>query len=660
MDNVFPPDASRADMVSMAYKKRDDWSFIEDTDHLTDILCGSMDYYGNEEFEGLSYLEIEIKILNSVSQYDWHTAQPYGKPMWEHICCGMKQANPEKTDILFGLYDTAQALCVNLGTRGKILNLLGARSMSKTGGVVRLMNFLMAVKPDKTMIFISCPTDKISDTGAWGDFRAIANDMNKNHPDLFPDFYDYKGRSVQYMKTGEKFGTAMARTTAEAGNFVGIKGHDSGEGFIFVFCEEINKHPRSSYFDIMDNITSNRQLCVFNAWNWKTPDDMGAEVSVPDRDRSGMKGHEDIRIDEDQIYDGIEESIVIRFDGKYSVNILCGKRITPYTFFNLEDDWNPLLKKGENSPVFKSQARAYPDLNAHSNTVLTHGEVEKSLHNDTYSIIREIGRASHCDTSEGKGDSAEYSWAIVYEIAYTLGSNEVKRSTALVWQDFVRSIPIKSDQIWNDEWIEKAGDAKLAFKNVKMGSPVKPAEQIVIACARRNLENLVPNKNHGYDPSLNPDVVSAYDRLMGPDVAQAYRYNGPPKGFELKSMRGNTKELVYNRRDEIFFLSAEMFRTQQIRGGHYIKAPIEDLCRHRYQDRGKKRKVESNKEFKTRSKGRSPDKMVAMIGTISVAIDSAGLVIEGAQKKNRVDDEWEDHLRNDSKKLRKRKIKVLR
>ena len=366
---VFPPDKSRANLIHPAYK-RIDWSIIDTIDDVTTCLIGDTSYWQNEEFENKSPLEIELKILRIVDQYEWHRAKPYGKPMWEHLCCLMKLLNPTKTDILTGLYDTAQAFCILMGTNGFVLNQLGARSMSKTGGDVRFMNALMTIKPEKSMMFVGCPYDNVADTGAWGDYQDIASDMVDNHPWLFPDYKDYKTKVIQYGKYPGKFGKAIARTPSDVSKYKGTKGHQSGDGFIIIFNEEINEHPRSGYFQIEENLTSNRQFFFFNAWNWRTNEDLGAMVSRPDEERSGMREHSDIDIDNDDAYDCIGEGITLRFDGLKSVNMLAGKTLTNYTFFN-ETDLAYLKKRyGEEHPTFKSQARAYPDGKSSANTVL--------------------------------------------------------------------------------------------------------------------------------------------------------------------------------------------------------------------------------------------------------------------------------------------------
>jgi len=621
----FPTDASRAEMMSLAYTKVN-WEGVKHRDQVSSVLMGNVDYWNSGEFS--SPLQAELSILRGVDQYKWHTEQPFGKPMWEHLCCLMKLLNPQKTDILTGLYDSAQAFCILLGTGGKVLNQLGARSMSKTGGNVRLMRALMTIKPEKTMLFISCPTEKVSDTGAWGDFRAISNDAHKNNPHLFPDYKDYKDRLVRFINSDDKFGVAMARTTAEAGNYQGTKGHEDGDGFIIVFNEEINKHPRSAYMEIEENVTSNRQFMFFNAWNWKKDTDMGAVVSEPDAERCQLKQHSDIDIDNDQVYDCVGEGLTVRYDGLYSINMLAGQRLTPYTFFNYQDDFMPLLKRyGKEHPTFKSQARAYPGASGEHETVLSQTTVLKSRYKDVFTVKKVIGRTAFLDPAFGGKDSPEFSWAETQEIWYHDGGDAKDRkvATVLVWKDYIRALKLVAEARWNDFWIERATNAGLIMTHVKPNEPINYSEQLVVQVAEKCKQYDIPWRNYGFDFSMDDTIMTAHDKLMGFDHSP-YKYNVTKlDGIELPHLNTNSKDLCYNKRDELFFQAAGMFENQMIRNGMFIDPAIDDLCRTRYDVRGSKRKIEDKAEFKKRNRGRSPDKLDAMVGNIDMARRRTGL-----------------------------------
>ena len=218
----------------------------------------------------------------------------------------------------------------------------------------------------------------------------------------------------------------------------------------------------------------------------------------------------------------------------------------------------------------------------------------------------------------GGKDSSEFSWAITYEIQYSLGENVMQTAKVLVWQDYIRRLKIIDEAYWNDYWIERARNANLSLDQIKVGEPVSITEQLVVQCAEKCVQNGIPFSNYGYDFSMNDDLVSDHNKMMGFET-KSMNYNRSPEGIDLPHIKENTKDFCYNRRDEILFSAAGAFHSRSIRNGHFIESAIDDLCRTRYQDRGKKRKTESNAEFKERHNGRSPDMLVAMTGNIEMA-----------------------------------------
>ena len=627
---------SRAAKVKLGHSLVD-WSVIDNTTEMTAALVGSVAYWDSHEFKGMRDIEIELSIMNSVSQYEWHTARPYDKPMWEHWCALMRLLNPQKTDITPYLYNTAQAICILYGTGGKGLNLLGAQSVSKTGGVSRIIDSMMAMKAEKSMPFISCPTDKVSDTGAWGELKMISKQTNRNHPWLWPDFkaYGKHDRTIRYVDA-DKFGSAIARNMSDAGNYQGTKAHSDGDGFFIVYCDEINKAARSAYEEIQENITSNDQYLAINSWNWKTNEDLGAVISVPDIKRMGHDEHSKIHIDNDQVYDSVGETITLRFDGALSPNILCGKRITPYNLFR-QDNWDYLVSvHGADSAVVKSQARAYPDVRLTENTILSKNIVHNSKWKDAYTIEKEICRVSFLDAAfKVGGDKPLYGWARVCEIAYMEQGN--KRSMlAMVFEDYFRELKLVEDAFYNDYWFERLDLAGLPRDNVEYGQKVTSQDQLVIQCAEKNNELTIPHRNHGFDFSMDDELPTSYNKFMGFE-AVSFNYKIEPEGIYIPHLKEESSDFCYNRADELAFQIAGTFHAGQIRGGHFIETAMEETCRTRYEERGKKRKTESKADFKAntkngrgekvREKQKSPDNRDVLFGIRDMARKRGGLVL---------------------------------
>jgi len=623
----FPREKSRADMMQMAYKKIK-WDSINKLDQVSSILMGDVSYWGSNEFSTLEPIEVELDILRKVDQYKWHEEQPYGKPMWEHLCCLMKLLNPGKTDILPGLYDTTQAFCILFGTGGKTLNQLGARSMSKTGGNVRLMNALMHAKPNETMLFINCPYKDAADSTAWGDFKGIANDANKNHPHIFPDFTSYSKQKIQYVKNLGKFGFAQVRTMAEVGNYRGTKGAEDGQGFIIIYNDEINAHPRSAYSEVEENVTSNRQFMFWNSWNWQRDDDMGGIISRPDPVRSGKNDHSDLDIDLDQCYDSIG-GMTLRFDGKYSLNMLVGKKLTPYTFFNKVDDWDYLIERyTETSPQFLSQGRAFPSTGDYFETVLPRKVLESSRYKDMYTIRATPtadDKTAFLDPAFGGDDSAQFSCGVTQDIYYYDGGNEKIPSRVFSPLDYIRELKLTNDAIWNDYWLEKAEKAGCIMTQIKPNSVITFSEQQVVQVCEKLKQFGIPWKNYGYDSSMDDSIVIAHNKLMGFEPV-SYNYKLKPHGVMIPHLKQMSNDVCYNIRDEVFFMGASYFYSQIIRDGSSIGVALEDLCSTRYEMRGSKRKVEDKAEFKSRKNGRSPDKLDALLGNLDMARKRSDLI----------------------------------
>ena len=624
MQDPFPHDASRASMMTPAHTLVD-WSSVDTIDDVTWALIGDISHWELPEFKGKDYFWVEREILLSVHQHEWHKARPYGKPMWEHLCAFIKLKTPETVDILPELYNLVQAFCIATGTGGKAITLIGAQSTSKTIGICHLMDAVMSLFADKSMCFVGCAYNNISDTGAWGDLKDISKETHSVHPEVHNGFKAYAEREIVYDSNGGKFGVALARTPSDASKYKGIKQHRSEKGFILLFNEEINEHQSNAYLNNEENATSNSNFIQLNAFNWRSSEDLGAEVTTPDPTRGGIKNHSDVDLNNGMFFDAIGENLVLRNDGIRSANMMAGKQLVSYNYFG-QRNYDFLIKRyGEEHPVFLSQARAYPGSAGDADTILDMKTVQNSRYNDSFTIAKEVGRTAFADFAFGGKDSSIYSWATTYDIYYTDG-DDVKRSARVcVWSDYLKKLKLVSGALWNEFWFDRAEKCGCNTSEYKKGTPVTYPAQLVIQCAELNTQNRVPKQNYGYDFSMNDELVTEHNKLMGFGPI-SMNYNKAPLGVNVPHRKENTKDFCTNRRDELFFLATGAFHGHLIRGGKYIQEScINDLCKHRVEPKGKKMKVESNKEFKSRNRGRSPDALTAFIGNVEIARMKTGV-----------------------------------
>lgn len=617
-----------------------EWDIINSTDDVTRSLIGSNHYWKAPEFEGMFCRDVEIKILKDTPRSTWGYAQPYGKPIWQHILTLGKILTPSK-DILPSVYDVAQAMCINFSFGGKAVNMIGAQSMGKTDVSCAIPAWLSVLYPKEFLCFIACPTNNVADTGAWGAMVSLMGEMIECHPDLFPHYNITKSKEIiledsKYTKSYNKFkfGRFMVRKIDDMGKFRGIKEDNINTGFIFIVADEISEFENWSYVDMWSNIISNEGFQSFTSHNWKNDTNIGAFVCKPDSRYGGIGAYEELDIDKDQCWDSWGKSITIRLDGMKSLNILTGKTLTKYNYFR-QGKLDDLLEIfGADDPEFLSQARAFPSTGDSARTVLTKRKVDKSdWQREFWTPIEKPRKDSFVDPSFGGGDDCVWGCICTGKCAYT-DANGDRVEEELVWMDApMRKIKLTKGatyvnstgdepEYWKNKIIEAGIPTSLFHEEDEHGNPtiIDYDEQIVIQCALLNKEHGVSNSNMAYDSSLRPTIVDSMTRLLGSprDGGPRYiDYNTKPLNYWSEAYRQNTEDFCINHLDELAFLTAGLFQNRRIRGGQFMTRAVEELCITRWESKtNNKKKVERKSELKSRNKGKSPDHRDCLMGLV--------------------------------------------
>lgn len=614
-----------------------DWASISGMDEITTKLCGDISYWRNEEFKGINPRDIEIKILRSVPRNRWYYEKPYGKHIWQHMLTLGKILTPSR-DIMPDNYDLVQAMCLNYATGGKAVHLIGAQSRGKSFIETALSTWLAPICPDSYLVFVASPFDNISDTGAWGELVSLMAEMFEAHPDLFPNHRIYKDREIILDTTKSKdfkFGRLMVRGVDSTAKFRGLKSKRKDTGFIFVIADEVNLFKNYAYTAMYSNVIANHSFMSITSHNWGGDDNLASFICAPDKRYGGVASYDELDIDKDQCWDGWGKSIVFRLDGLKSVNILAGKTLTPYEYFD-QDNLDTLLEiYGEGDPEYLSQGRAFPATGESARTILSKSKIDKSdWQREFWQPIETPKRYSFVDPSFGGGDDAIWGYICVGKCRYTDADGDSIEEELIWMEEPMRKIKFTNGATYvhskgdtPDYWkqqVMKAGIPTALFhEEDEHGNPteIELEEQLVIQCAIWNKEYGIDNRDMAYDSSMRPTIVDTMTRLLGSPRdggARYIDYNTKPRGYWCEAMRQNTEDFCVNHVDELAFLTAGLFQTRRIRGGRFMAKAVEELCITRWESKtNSRKKVENKKELKLRNRGKSPDRRDCLMGLVA-------------------------------------------
>ncbi len=595
---------------------------------ITSELIGVFWYWELPEYDGMSELEIERKILFDAKRTNWAGTSKHGKPYFRHMLSLMALMFPD-ADITPSVADATMLFCMGIGGCGrKVLNLIGAQNTSKSFSSVLIAFAVMYIDPEYSNVFVANPFDLAADATIWGACEELWDELKTHHPDkrgdgcaLFPKAMMYAAKKLDLVPNLPKSGSIVLRNTKHVGKFKGSKsrGKDVDRGVMLLLVDEVNEIESMAFLTMLTNITSQDAFFGITSQNFKDPEDMGGRLTEPKATFGGPATFEDLDIEQDVFWHSAASSVTLRFDGHRSPNILAGRTIYPKLFKEsdrqrLKDDY------GEQSPDYYSQARSFPVRGDETNSVLSRPQISSSRHDDTFYTMHQISaRVSFADPAFGGRDKAVWGCAEFGPATVTDGNNEEIETELIVFKEHFRTLQLVKGAYYNEFWYDRMKAAGIDIADFTEGSDVSYEEQIAIQCVELNRARGIPTHNFGYDFSMRPDIVSAVNRIMG-FGAVAFDYNQGPEGTQLQRFKLNSEDCCKNRVAELAFLASDVFITRQGRGGNNLATALTQLSRTRYETINKKYVVEDKKAYKARWNNVSPDHRDVLMGITGMAI----------------------------------------
>ena len=606
-----------------------DWSDKTlDADAITAELIGVFWYWELPEYDALSELEIERKILRDAKRPNWGGVSRHGKPYFRHMLAMIKLLFPD-ADITPAVADATMLFCKGIGGYGrKVLNLIGAQNTSKSFTSVLIAFAVMYVDPEYSNVFVANPFDLAADATIWGSVEELWDELKTHHPNpkgdgciLFPGAVMYAAKKLDLVPNIPKAGSIVLRNTKHVGKFKGSKsrGKDVDRGVMLLLVDEVNEIESMAFLTVLTNITSQDAFFGITSQNFKDPEDMGGRLTEPKSTFGGPSTFEDLDIERDHFWHSAASSVTLRFDGHKSPNILAGRTIYPKLFkeadrIRLRDDY------GEQSPDYFSQARSFPVRGDETNSVLSRPQISASRHDDTFYTLHAItGRVSFCDPAFGGRDKAVWGCAEFGPATVTDGNGQEVELELLIFKEHFRTLQLTKGAYYNEFWFDRMKAVGVEIGDFTEGSDVSYEEQIALQALELNKSHGVPNHHFGYDFSMRPDIVSAVNRIVG-FGAVAFDYNQGPEGVQLQRFKINSEECCKNRVTELAFLASDVFITRQARGGNNLLTALTQLSRTRYETVNKKYVAEGKREYKARWNNVSPDHRDVLMGIVGMAV----------------------------------------
>ncbi len=618
-----------------------DWSDTTLTaDEVSARLIGLVDYWDRPkdlldeeewEFEGLSPLQIERKILFEAKRPNWGGTSRYGKPYYKHFLALIKLLFPD-TDIIPSLADSVQFFCIGIGGgRKKILNLIGSANSGKSASSVRIAFAVMFVDPEFTAVYVANPFDNAASSTCWGDVEELWEQLHENFPlrgavgledanALFPHGRKYAERRIDFLPNIPKAASIMLRNVKHTGKLKGAKsrGKDPNRGLILVIIDEVNEIENHAFLGTLSNVAQQDAFFCITSQNFKDPEDLGGRLTNPVAVYGGPDSFEQLEIDSDFYWHSHASSITLRFDGHQSPNILAQRTIYP-KLFKLSNLHQMRQDYGETSPKYYEQVRSFPTVGDMQNTVLSRQKISASRHKDDfYSMLQIRETVSFCDPAFGGRDKAMWGVAHFGPAKVTDAEGKETEDELLVFKNHFQALKLESGARFDERWFKRMRDAGVDVSPFPPGAEISFEVQIAIQCWELNQQYGVRPANFGYDFSMRPDIVSAVTQIIG-HQAVAFDYNQGPEGAYLQNVKQDSTECCKNRVTELAFLAADYFLSKQVRCADYLETAITQLSRTRYEVVAKKFVAEGKKEYKARWAQVSPDHRDVLMGIAGMA-----------------------------------------
>lgn len=599
------------------------------------------DYWADPEYEKLSPIEIELKIIREQGRVSYGLNTRHGIPLYQHVLVLTKLVFPE-TDITPVLADITQLFCLAFTHGRKFLHLLGSQDSGKSSTIARLVFVFMLIDPVKTFAPIASPFVNTSETIIWGDILELWEQINTHHGfdeegrkgnKLFPDGEDTAGR-VNFTKQARgKAGWAAVRNLKKAGKLIGSKnvGSDEREGIGLIAFDEINRAESTGFMDELANPMGQPWFQMITAQNPRDEADVGGQLATPKVWKNwGPSSFAEIRKDDNAIWPTVKAGIAYRLNGLDSVNMRLGKIVYPYQF-NHEKHELLLEEFGESSIEYYSQCLALFSGADMMKKLLSQTRISQSKHLEEDFIMTKIhGKVMFNDPAHsGHGDKACIGTALFGEgiVTNTDGTQEQMPL-------FVVNQPMEHvNFITNFKWIgdPEHPDCSIAekifgeiggdYNNITIGSDVSYEQQIAARMAQRAKEENIPYRNIGFDFSMRYEMVAAVNLFMGHEPVQ-YDYNTKALGYYLQSTKEETEIKCPQRNGRLYelgYLTADLFNSKQLRGGEHIRVAIIQCNKTVILTEKPNHPFEDKRLYKARNENKSPDERDTLFGLVGMA-----------------------------------------
>jgi len=211
-------------------------------------------YWSNEEFKGMSPLQIEVQILRDQRRANYGFKAKYDVPAYIPGLRALKLIFP-KTHITPVLADIVHLTFLNYSHNVKYLHLLGSQDAGKSSSTARIIYLFMLIDVKQSFSIVATPLVESANMTIFGDVTELFEQICDAHPlsdsmdnkgtYLFPDAKPTSDRRMNFSKTSkvDKGGWIAHRSLKKEGVGIGSKGKGSDSRFghgLFVF-DEISK-----------------------------------------------------------------------------------------------------------------------------------------------------------------------------------------------------------------------------------------------------------------------------------------------------------------------------------------------------------------------------------------------------------------------------------
>ena len=600
------------------------------------------EYWQFEEFEGMTPLQIEVQILRDQRRSKYAFDSKYGVPSYIHALRALKLLFP-KTHITPVLADIVHLTFLGYTYKVKYLHLLGSMNAGKSSSTARIIYLFMLIEVRSSFAIVATPTVESANLTIFGDVTELYSDICEAHPlegsetgnstSLFPDARSTMDRRMNFTKTArtDKGGWIAHRSLKKEGVGIGAKGKGSDDRFghgLFVF-DEINKAESFNFEKDLANLSAQGWFQMHSTQNPWDEADIGGRVTTPKMWADwGYAGFNDVREHSPVIFPTVRKGIAYSINGMDSVNMQLGKIVYPWQF-SIEDYDHIVDSYGKESPQFYSQVIGMFPGGDVDMKLLSQSKLAASRYDDEigYTLLAQDRAVMFCDPAHtGTGDKAIIGTSIS-GLALVTNTDGTQEERPLV----IKKRPMEHVKFINNlKWTGDPGEEHITermfitvggdINDVTIGSPITYEQQIAIRMAERAIEEGIPYINIGFDYSMRPDMLEAVRLVMGQGPVP-FDYNTKPIGYMLQSTKENTADRFNKpagRTDELLYLTADLFRSKQFRGGQWMTLACLQMCQTRVDKDKPWKPAEKKRDFKARNENKSPDERDCLAGEVGM------------------------------------------